>query len=93
MRNRDSKYLRTRSLYLAAFLFAKGAELVGLGEFGDGRVTLSFVRSPESEIWACEFKSGRTVSVDARLYLHALKFLSRERQELLMRIHARENRN
>lgn len=81
------KFMKLYSLYQAAFLFAKGAELAGV-EMDQGQVSFSFINSPECEIWANEFKNGPEALIDARLYMNALQVLSRQRQELLMRIHA-----
>lgn len=86
----SERYLRTKSIYLAAYILAKSGELAGIGVSLDG-VVFSFVRSPEYELLAKEFNTDTEAMIDARLYAGALQMLSRERQEQLMKFHAGEN--
>jgi hypothetical protein len=88
MTNED-KNIKTDSFYMAAYIFAKGAELSGI-EIVDEKVTFSFVDSPTCSLWVYEFTQGPEAFVDARLYLNALKILSTRRQELIMKSHAGE---
>jgi hypothetical protein len=85
----NKKNLKTDSFYLAAYLFAKGAELGNI-EIDQGKVFYSFVDSPTCALWTYEFDQGPEAFVDARLYLNALKVLSCQRQELLKKLHAGE---
>ena len=89
MKNSE-RYLRTKSIYLAAYVLAKGGELAGIGILQD-EVDFSFVRSPESESWAEDFNSGDEALIDARVYASAFRLLSRERRKELMKFHARED--
>jgi hypothetical protein len=86
----NGKTLKTTSFYLAAYLFAKGAELTNV-EVTDGQVSFSFIDSPARALWEYEFEKGPEAMVDARLYLIALKTLSCQRQELLKKFHAGES--
>ena len=88
MKNKEEN-LKTDSFYLAAYLFAKGAELTDIA-IEDGKMFFSFLDSPACALWTYEFNKGPEAIVDARLYLNALKILSCRRQELLMKAHAGE---
>ncbi len=81
------RYLKTASLPLAAYLFAKGVDLVSVnveGRFG----LFTFVRSPEAELWQGEFEREPVALVDARQYFNSLRSLQTERQEQQMKSHA-----
>ncbi len=82
-----SKYIKAGSLYFAAFLFAKGAELADI-EVNHGQVIFCFFNSPECEIWSERFKRSAEALIDARLYSSAIRILSSQRRELLMKLHA-----
>jgi hypothetical protein len=90
MMNNRKRYLRTRSLYLAAYLFVQGAELVGV-EAQDQTTIFAFIRSADCETWSEEFQNSQEVLVDARRYANALEILECERQEELMKLHAGES--
>ena len=87
----SERYLKTKSIYQASYVLAKGGEMAGIDVNSDG-VYFSFVRSVECERIAEEFNNAAEAMVDARVYVSALQMLYRERQEQLMKAHAREDK-
>jgi len=79
------KYWRTKNLYLAAFLFGRGAIIVGL-ELINGRTSYGFIDSLERQTWHDEFRSG-TPMIDVRIYIRALQILQEKRYEAMMQQH------
>jgi len=78
--NKDNKYFKTTSFYLASFLFAKELELVSIDKITDPRRALFvFIDSPERELWLESFNFGKEntaeVMVDARKFVMAIKML------------------
>ncbi len=90
MISNENRYLKTDSLYLAAYLFVQGADLAGV-EALEGTTTFAFIRSVDCEIWAEEFQNSQEALVDARRYANALEILECERQEALKKSHAGES--
>lgn len=86
----SERYLRTKSIYLAAYILAKGGELAGI-EAGPDGVFFCFVRFLECENFAEEFNTAREALIDARVFISALQILYRERQEEFMKFHARKD--
>jgi hypothetical protein len=86
MSKRNHKAWRTRDLYLASFLFARGIPIIGV-YFSHGEIVFAFVDSAERENWCDQFSSG-TPSVDARIYAVAVSALQQRATDALMNIHA-----
>jgi len=76
----ENKYFKTTTFYLAAFLFAKGLELVSVDKITDSRrAYFVFVDSPLRELWVERFNFGKEddqeVMVDVRKMVTAVKTL------------------
>ncbi len=76
----NDKYFRLQSFYLAAFLFAKGMELVNVDRISNQRrATFVFLDSPDREDLIESFNFGKeddsAVSVDARKLIAAIRTL------------------
>jgi hypothetical protein len=67
------RYWRTTDLYLAAFLFARGAIVVGI-EADQEHAEFSFLDTSERQTWHDEYKSGNPM-IDARIYAYAVSDL------------------
>ena len=78
----ESEFFRTSSLFLAAYLTAKGAVLVDVS-VADDELWFHFVWSRACTTWAVQFRSGKTACVDARAFLEALEVLTRVGNEAL----------
>ncbi len=74
----DDRYCYTSRLYLAAYFYAHGLELVSVEQDSAGQVMFVFRDQEESEAWAHAFKHGPEAPVDARKFALALTEL-RER--------------
>lgn len=58
-KNQDYRYFRTVSFYAAAFLFAKGLELVNIDNTSDKRRSeFVFIDTPERELLLQSFNFG-----------------------------------
>lgn len=80
MNKNNDKYFQTSSFYLAAFLFAKGLELVNVDKITDSkRAHFVLADSPLRELWVERFNFGKEddpeVLVDARKLVQATKTL------------------
>jgi len=78
--NKNKKYFKTTSFYLASFLFAKGLELVDIDKLTDlKRAHFVFIDSPERELWLENFNFGKEnapeAMIDARKFVMAIKML------------------
>jgi len=78
--NKDNKYFKTTSFYLAGFLFAKGLELVDIDKITNPRrAQFVFIDSPERELWLESFNFGKEntpeVMIDVRKFIMAIKML------------------
>lgn len=78
--NKDSRYFRLSSFYLAAFLFTKGLVLVNIDRTNDPkRAEFVFIDTPEREILINSFSFSREdspeVTIDARKFVLAIKTL------------------
>lgn len=82
MKTHDQRYWRTSDPYLAAFLFARGAIIVGI-QACPGKMTFSFQDSGDRERWCDEYRARRA-SVNVRIYVAALEMLRRNAVEDLM---------
>jgi len=76
----ENKYFKTSNFYLAAFLFAKGLELVNIDRVSDSkRKYFVFIDSPERELYSGIFDFGKEddprVMVDSRKMVVAVKTL------------------
>lgn len=81
---------KTRSIYLASFILARGAEFVNV-EVTEGMVTFMFADSDEARRLASEYLTNTEALVDARWHIDALDRLHRRAQEALENYHARED--
>lgn len=78
--NKDERYYQISNFYPAAFLFAKGLELVNIDKITDPkRVQFVFADTHEREMLVRSFNFGKDgspeVLVDARKFVSAIKFL------------------
>ena len=76
----DDRYFRISSFYAAAFLFAKGLELVNVDKITDyKRAQFVFRDTPERELWMESYNFAKEDSlkamVDARKFVTAIKML------------------
>jgi len=74
----DERYCYTSRLYLAAYLYAQGLELINVDQDSAGKVMFVFRDRAEREPWAQAFRNGPEAPVDARKFTLALTEL-RER--------------
>ena len=79
-KKQDNKYFRTSSFYAAAFLYAKGLELVDVDRTADPkRAAFVFTDKKERELLLENYNFGKEDSsgtlVDARKYATAIKML------------------
>lgn len=78
-KNQDSRYFRLASFYAAAFLFAKGIELVNIDRTDQKRSEFVFIDTPEREALLHSFNFAKEdtnqVMVDARKFVMAIKML------------------
>ena len=77
---KDDRYFRISSFYVAAFLFAKGLELVNVDKITDPkRAQFVFKDSPEREILVKSYNFTKEDSpeamIDARKFVMAIKML------------------
>ena len=74
------KYFRTNNFHIAAFLFAKGFELVNIDKTDPKRCVFVFVDTPEREMLVELFNFAKEdhdeVMVDARKMVYATKRLT-----------------
>jgi len=82
MNETKHKYWKTTDLYLAAFLFGKGAVIVGIDAV-ETRATFTFIDSLSRQSWQDEFRSGRPL-IDARVYVIAINTLKHKALEALI---------
>lgn len=77
--NQDDRYFRTSSFYGAAFLFAKGLELVSIDRSNPKRSRFVFMDTPERELWLTAFNFAREdapeAMIDSRKFVMAVKML------------------
>lgn len=78
--NKDSRYFKTNSFYVSAFLFAKGLTLVNIDKITDPkRALFVFLDTPEREFLIENFNFGKEDSqetlIDARKFVMAIKML------------------
>ncbi len=67
---------KTKNLYQAAYLFAKGLEFSGVE--GDKDKTFIFIDSPDREIFENQYNSKRNCVVDVWEFTTALRVLKSE---------------
>lgn len=79
MHKDTDKYFRTANFYLAAFLFAKGLELVNIDKADPKRCVFVFADTPERgalvELFNFAKEDCAEVMVDARKLIYATKTL------------------
>ena len=81
MTDHSDKYWKTSDIYLAAFLYARGAIIVGVERI-EGKSMYSFVDSEDRRLWHTEYHTGNPL-VDVRIYVYALRDLfGKSRQSL-----------
>ena len=72
-------YFRTQNFYLAAFLFAKRLEIVGINPIDGKRCEFVFLDTPQRETLVDAFTFGKENNdltlVDARMLITAIKNL------------------
>lgn len=75
----NDRYFRISSFYTAAFLFAKGIELVNIDNLQKGKSIFVFRDSPEREAYLRSFSFAKEDSpdslIDARKFVMAIKML------------------
>ncbi|MDP2638167.1 MAG: DUF5659 domain-containing protein [Candidatus Levybacteria bacterium] len=75
----DDRYFRLTNFYTAAFLFAKGLELVNIDRSEPRRCQFVFLDTPEREALVQNFNFGKEdsqgVTLDARKLVMAIKML------------------
>ncbi len=76
MMSNNSRYWTTKSLPLAAFIFAKGGTMVGVHVNNDQAV-FAFVNTLELQAHITEHKCGPAL-IDARLYNYSLRQLEEQ---------------
>lgn len=77
----DSRHWLTRSIYMAAYLYAQGLELVNVEKDAMGKYVFAFRDAPELDELAHEFEYGPDAIVDARKYVQALEELQFQKEE------------
>ena len=85
MNKKQNRYWKTNDLYVAAFLFGKGATIVGIGA-SESKATFSFLESFDRFNWHYEFKSGRPI-IDARVYALCIQTLKHKAMDALIENH------
>ena len=78
----DDRYYRTRSFYLAAYLFAYGLWLVNVYEAARGEGVFVFEDTAQRETLVDEFLYGPKPTVDARKFAAAVRELRHQAAEL-----------
>lgn len=78
-KNQNKQYFRTNSFYTAAFLYAKGLELVSIDRTNPQRCQFVFIDIPHRAniVEAYDFgkENSREVLMDARKFVIAIKTL------------------
>jgi len=80
-----TKYFRTHDFYLAAYLFARGAVIVGIQMQNNG-IVFTFLDSLDRQNWFDEYKRGKPF-VDARIYACAIGILHEKEFDALLEFH------
>jgi hypothetical protein len=71
----DNRYFRTNHFYLAAYLLAKGLELVNIDTTDPNRRTFVFRNPPECLRLASEFRYTNQAVVNVHKFIAAIKML------------------
>jgi len=82
-----SKYWKTRNLYLAAYIYARGEVIVGI-EADEHRVVFTFLDSANLQSRHHEFRLGKPL-VNARIYSCAISTLKNKAIDSLLECHGR----
>jgi len=85
MPENSNRYWKTGDWYLAAYLFARGAIVVGI-EAKEGRPMFSFLDSLERQSLQQEYRAGKPM-VDARIYVYALRDLREKGNHAVRQAH------
>jgi len=88
MNKSHDRYWRTSDLFLAAYLFGRGAIIAGV-QARDHRAVFAFIDSMERQNWHDEFRSGIPM-IDARIYIFAMQILRRRRYDAVMESHGQD---
>lgn len=83
-----TKRWKTRSIYLAAFVLARGAEFEDVEVIDDGLLAFVFADIEEARRLASEYLTNTEALVDARWHIDALDRLHRRAQEALDKSYA-----
>jgi hypothetical protein len=87
----DDRYYSTTNLYLASYLFAKGAELVNVNRDNPKRAEFIFSQNLAVVEWIDQFdfepKDSPEVAIDPRTFITAIKSL----KDILYREGVRKN--
>jgi len=87
MNKSKDKYWKTCDRYLAAYLFAKGAVMVGI-EAHDTTVIFTFIDSLNRQPLVDDFSSGKSL-INAKLYAAAVQHLDDKATDALMESYGR----
>ncbi|MBI1974314.1 MAG: hypothetical protein HYS51_00420 [Candidatus Zambryskibacteria bacterium] len=87
MTNRD-RYWKTRDLFLAAYLFARGATIVGI-EANGHEVVFTFIDSLDRQNWHDEYLLLGKPLINVRVYISALETLRQKAIDVLMQSYGR----
>jgi Domain of unknown function (DUF5659) len=82
------QYSKTRDLHLAAYLFARGATIVGV-QADERKAVFTFLSSLDLKNWIDEFRSGKA-PIDACVFVLSIKTLKHKALDVLMECHGRE---
>lgn len=78
----NSRYFYTDSLYLAAYLFARGLWLSNAEIDSAGRYRFAFRDVPERKAYVQQFQRGPEAPVDARTFMYAIEELKLRASQL-----------
>ena len=85
MNNDSSKYWKTPDIHLAAFLYARGAVIVGI-EAVDRKPIYSFIDSADRQAWYSDYHTGSPF-IDVRIYVYALRDLQQKSRRAILESH------
>jgi len=85
MNKKQNRYWKTSDLYVAAFLYGKGASVVGI-EAVESKATFTFLDSFDRYTWHYDFQSGKPL-IDARIYALAIQTLKHKAMDALIENH------
>ena len=71
----DNRYCAFQDLYLAAYLYAHGFELVNVKQNSPGNIQFVFSECAERDVFVQEFQHGPEAPIDARQFVLAIEDL------------------